>query len=482
MPNSKIASRINVVKQYSLYFLLPILYLSYYPVLAIGATPSMNLEFSLPLIWLLLYSVLSLPTFFRFIKNIRLNFFSLSLLFPIFASLSVFWSPNKLRGILTAGVIWCLWITVYSIYDLFRQKPIQNNTKFKKNLLKIFFVSTILVCLFCWVQCVLDVVGVSRTATLLCRGCTSQAFGFPHPNGFAIEPQFMGNLLIAPTLLALFLLLKTQNHRQKIFLAVTSLFFAATLFLTFSRGAIYSFGIALAVFLVLSLIKHKSPRPLLILPLTAISFILTLSMQGVFAHISPTNDTFMTGVSKSINQLSLGLVNLDQAPDQQEPAEVQPAPPTSNQNADSTFDGYVEESTNTRLDLSALALKAWTTQPNTSTFLVGYGLGSAGTILNIYDDSTDSDKEIVQNEYLEIALELGLWGVILAGLLAIKILIILKNQNSIFLSSLLIAYGVSLCFFSGLPNALHIFLLPPLLFFILKDDFVISQISYKHTN
>ena len=79
-----------------------------------------------------------------------------------------------------------------------------------------------------------------------------------------------------------------------------------------------------------------------------------------------------------------------------------------------------------------------------------------------------SPKEIVQNEVFSLLLELGIIGVILLGIA----LFVLFSPRSGFwhspilplLVSLLAAYFITLQFFSGLPNALHIYLLPPLFY------------------
>ena len=103
--------------------------------------------------------------------------------------------------------MWLLFFSVIAFYEL-RENL---DEKFWKVFWRWFFGSALFVCVWCMVQCILDVAGVSQDVTLLCDGCVYKMFGFPHPNGFSIEPQFMGNLLLAPILVITWMLLTNNN-------------------------------------------------------------------------------------------------------------------------------------------------------------------------------------------------------------------------------------------------------------------------------
>lgn len=443
---------LNLVQKYLLYALPAVLFFSYYPRFALGETDFMHLELSLPLIWLAIFAIISIPSVIKYLKDIKEHsrlhnvVFFTTLIFILYLSLSIFWSLNPLRTILTAGIAWCIFLSVISFYNF------SFDLSIKQTLLKIFLISTFCLCIFCWLQCVLDLAGVSRSYTLLCLGCTSKTFGFPHPNGFAIEPQFMGNLLIAPTLTVVYLLVKEKLKSNKIKLSLLLVFFSTTLFLTFSRGAIYAFCLGTALLLILLTIKSKSIYPLKSIILIFLSFLITLCAQGTFAALSSTNDTFITGVTKSIHQLSLGIVDI--RPKEKQALNEQPSKIET-----STFDGYVEESTNTRLDLTDSAINISTS--NLSILFFGVGLGGAGKALG--------SKEIIQNEYASVLLELGLVGLVLfvSSIALVIILFIKKRSNQLpLLLSVIFAYLLTIFFFSGLPNALHIYILPFLLYYL----------------
>ena len=445
------------------------LFFSYYPIIPIVSTASTNYEFSLPLIWLLLFSILSLKDFaltllpaFKAKRPILL-----SLLFPVYITLSAIWSPNHLRALLTAGIFWCLIITGVVILTTFKDSPLFNKAKF----LKIFMFSSVAFCAICWLQSILDILSVGRETTLLCSGCTSLSFGFPHPSGFAIEPQFMGNLLLAPTLTALYLWTKKDSGNSvfsKKSLSLFSFLFLSTLFLTFSRGAIYSFCVGFALLLILSIFKLKNRAFLKTIPLALASAVFVILAQGVFSAVSYTNSTFLSGVEKSISQMTLGKVNLKLEPEK---------PVTSNQTkpedtSDSpVFDGYVEESTNVRMNFNRIAIDLAFKTPKTAIF--GYGLGSAGTAMYT-EGKTSAPLEIIQNEPLSLLLETGLLGVLLALLSLMLVLNFIRKLNRperYLLWAIVLSFALSLMFFSGLPNALHVYLCPVFLVISLPEAF-----------
>ena len=465
--------------KFLLYIMPLVLLFSYFPVIKLGENETMYFELSLPLIWLVVFDAVSLV---MVCKKYRKEIFShvfgsiLWWLFPLFATFSVCWSLNVTRGFLTVGLMWLLFFAVVSFWEL-RENLDEG---FWKIFWRWFFGSALLACVWCVVQCVLDVCGVSQDVSLLCDGCVYQMFGFPHPNGFSIEPQFMGNLLLAPIFVSLYF-----SHKNKKYLWLFFIF-SATLFLTFSRGAIYAciVGLIFMDFFVWARAK-KSDKKIVCkniiktVGVFAISSLFTLNLQGVLAAVSPTSDTYGDGVAKVLNQLSLGIIDVRGGGEKtsegtSEPVENSSTPVENSEmepeaksevKSDAAFDGYVAESTDTRVRLASDALKIW--HQDFKTALVGVGVGGAGQAL--YDHGfSPAPREIVQNEYAEILLETGVVGISLfVVILVLVIKMILKNRKVAgILLALMIAYGVSFLFFSGIPNALHIILIPGLLILI----------------
>lgn len=529
-----VTSSLSKIQQIMLLCLPFCLFFSYHPVIPIFSTSTTNFELSIPLLWLLIFAILSLPeNFCLYINSLRVviktkslvnktsrpssrhktdklypHFLRLfSLAYPFFVTVNSIGSPNFLRAILTSGVIWCVCLSLLTILQNISQYKTQIGKSFNKNLL----IAGILASTFCWLQSILDIAGVPREATFLCKGCISTVFGFPHPNGFAIESQFMANLLLAPIFLSLFYLLEgPKNHSNKLnsdpypasklghFLRLgLPLFLIATLYLTLSRGAIFSFWVSvfvLFIYQIVKLIKQKSCKreilfrqPLIFSAVVFLPLFFTLSAQGLFTELGPTSHTFFDGVSTSVSQLSLGRIDLtkvfhktnenNKSHESHETHEsnklhlsdLNTDAATSAQKAPQ-FTSYIEESTNIRLNLNRLALSSWRT--SLRRMLAGVGLGAAGQTLYQEFPELGSPKEIIQNEYLAILYEQGICGVIMIICAAILFVLTYKLHNknhektSIYGRVLALSFALTLCFFSGLPNALHIYLLTPLLFLL----------------
>ena len=434
-----------------------ILFFSYYPIIKLGASESMNFELSLPLIWLVVFDAVAFGVMVK--KKVLFSDCKKMwawLLFPIFVTLSVLWSMNFLRGVLTAGILWLIYFAGYAFYNL---RSLFSEFGFKEKFWKVFFTSSLVVCGWCFLQCILDLAGVSRDASLMCAGCTYEMFGFPHPNGLAIEPQFMGNLLIAPAIVSAWFALKKDKKYFWLFFV-----FAATIFLTFSRGAIYAFIVAMIFMVAMEGVRQKSWKVCKTFLIIAAAFLFTLNLQGIMAEMSPTNDTYATGVAKVLNHLSLGIIDVRSQNEEILPEETEALASgkidegSGKIEKEAVFDGYVAESTDTRMRLTGVAVEVW--QKDFETVMFGVGLGGAGQALYI-NGLSPASKEIVQNEYASLLLETGLVGVVLLILTIVLIVrAMLKNVAVSMLLALVVAYGITLLFFSGLPNALQIYLLP----------------------
>ena len=467
--------------RHGLVFCLPaILFLSNFPLLQFGENSSMHFKLNLPLLWLGLFSLLSIKTAVSYFKA---HLKTPLLGFPIVLMISCLTSINPIRALFTFLVVSCLVISIIALSEFFRQISAPKKPQFLNQLKRIFLTSSAGVSLFCVLQLLADALGLSNAITRICSNCTAQIFGFPHANGLAIEPQFMGSLLIAPLFFALNSLLENKNKKSQIKLTLVVILIFMALLLTLSRGAIFS--IVIALFFLLVFLKSLK-KTLKIAGLTTISVILALVFQGSLATVGPTSTSFEQAVSTAVNQLTLGKIALVDNQAQSKPenssesiknlTEIS-ADSTENSTKDSTkdptenptenptkdptprFTGYVAESTDRRLELATFALKITAAHPTNTLF--GTGLGSAGTEMYVhFPKQQGHEKEIVQNQYLETILEIGFIGLILLVLSLVTFIKLSGFKFEPYTVATLLAFAISLCFFSGYPNALHVYLLP----------------------
>lgn len=449
-----------------------ILFLSNFPLLQFGENSSMHFKLNLPLLWLGLFSLLSVKTAVSYFKA---HLKTPLLGFPIVLMISCLTSINPIRALFTFLVVSCLVISIVALSEFFHQMPAPKKSQFLNQLKRIFLTSSAVISLFCVLQLLADALGLSNAITRICSNCTAQIFGFPHANGLAIEPQFMGSLLIAPLFFALNSLLENKNKKSQIKLTLVVILIFMALLLTLSRGAIFS--IVIALFFLLVFLKSLK-KTLKIAGLTTISVILALVFQGSLATVGPTSTSFEQAVSTAVNQLTLGKIALVDNQAQSKPenssesiknlTEIS-ADSTENSTKDSTenptkdptprFTGYVAESTERRLELATFALKITAAHPTNTLF--GTGLGSAGTEMYVhFPKQQGHEKEIVQNQYLETILEIGFIGLILLVLSLVTFIKLSGFKFEPYTVATLLAFAISLCFFSGYPNALHIYLLP----------------------
>jgi hypothetical protein len=444
------------LNDWTLLLLPAAVWFSYQPLIELGQSDTMYFEISLSLVALTAFALTAIPHIWRARANIKNNKFSwLVISFGLWNTLTLIWTENFLRGFLTAGVIWLL------VLAFLRLSTHHNIKQLLPAIWRIFVGSAVVVSAFAWLQMLLDIAGLPMSQTLICVGCQYEYFGFPRAVGFAIEPQFLGSLLLAPVLILIALSYRSQPKTYHYWL--TS-FLSLTLFMSLSRGAIYALLVGLAVLVGINLAKIK--HSLLVVGLVGLSFVGALAAQGLMVAFNQNvNESFGSVVAKSVHHLSLGVIDLRDKPSATAPTEQaadQLSAPASEQ---VYFDGYVAQSTDARLSFNELAFDAWKSSP--FTMLFGVGLGGAGVAMHRTHPDQVGTLEITQNEYTEILLELGLVGLLF--FFALLIAFFGKTSSHKFVWAVAVAYLAQWAFFSGYPNAIHIYLVLFLLL-VLPDD------------
>ena len=426
------------------------IWFSYLPRISLAEDGTMNYELSLTLIYVVILAIVGLPRVWHRRSELRqLGLVRLASAFVGWSGLCVIWSDNCTRGLLTFAVYVVLYL-VFLVLVAERRLLCQLLPKLVRVAIRV----TASACLLAIVQIILGTFVVTDRHTLgLCAGCVAGQFGFIRPNLLAIEPQFLGSLLLAPLLYITYLTLRGKHDYAKQPLLLVLML--TTLWLTLSRGAIYAY---LASLVVMILLVRKWRRQLAVVGSVALSLVICLICQGALASANPRIDSsFTQAVSTSLNHLSMGIIRL---PYQQKSSTSLSSIPREH-DKQPAYRGYVAESTNVRLSLTKTALAAWRSN-QLGQQLFGTGLGSAGIVL-ARQTGSQYQKEIVQNEFVEVLLERGLVGLALLGGLVVLYGRLCFQRRDYLALAILVAYLTQWCFFSGLPNALHIYLVLALL-------------------
>ena len=433
---------------------LPVaVWFSYQPVLRLGQNETMYFELSIAVVYLAIVAAMSVPLLWQQRRAlVARKAVWLSGAFVLWSLITLLWTPNALRGALTCliagGLLVVFWGMLARGDALRRMAP---------SIARVFIGMTVVMSGVAIVQFFAGI-WLDQTTTLLCAGCQAVQFGFVRPNGFTIEPQFFGGLLVLGILLLAQGLLKNPA-RWYVWAALLCVM--AVLVLTLSRGAILSLLIAGVI---ITTIYWRQWRTVIkIVGTGVVSIALALVLQGwAAAHHPVIEETFGGAIQKSVHQLTMGTVRLEipaEMPPEQstKPSEANVPSSDTDTALDKTtpvFDGYVEESTNIRLALSELALSTWSRDMPTRLF--GVGTGGAGIAMHQMYPERIGSREIVQNEYIETLLEGGIVKLGLSMALLVSLAVITRKQPWYW--AVLAACMVQWLFFSGYPNALHAYL------------------------
>jgi hypothetical protein len=425
-----------------LLLLAPIaIWFSYRPLMRLGQDDTMYFELSVTMIYLLILALSGLGVIFDNRKELLKDKAAwVAGFFILLGLISLAWTPNIIRGVLTVGVGGLLYIVLLAC--LARARELK---QLLPALVKLYVVSAVAMSLLALLQMIAGI-WLAPDLTLLCAGCVAEQFGFARPNVFAIEPQFFGSLLLFP---ALFLTWRSMFERWNK-PEITSLMIVVTgLFLTMSRGAIFAFALGVAVLIAIRFTRYYAW--LKTGGLLVASFAISLAIQGVVTAVNPNIDeTFVGATSKVINQMTLGVIDISP-----EEAPVEQATPEAEATAKVPVrDGYVEESTDIRVNRSSLALQTWADNP--ASVVAGVGIGGAGVaVWQKFPDKTGA-REIVQNQYVETLLEQGLIGLMV--FVAMLAAVFVSTRSDKWLWAILAAFMFQWLFFSGYPNLIHVYL------------------------
>lgn len=426
-------------RQIPVWFLLisiGVLGFSYRPLIRLGVVHGVHIDLALIYVVWVLTVLLCLATIWQRRKMLLdIAAWRLLVAFSAWMTLTIAWSPNQFRAVVTSVFMWLI-ISIVSLLIIYKEQL----ANYKDLLFSL--ITTVLagVLLFSLWQIFGDSLGVSRSLTLLPADYTSSVFGVARPTGFSLEPQFLASILLIPYLWGVARLLRDKLSAWHLVLFVCTV---VVLILTLSRGGLLAAGFGTILLFVSQKYARQKYAITLAYLLIGISSALLLSYTAAAMN---TRDS-ITGYSAlraQISQLSLGHVEL---PAESHKKTSKPAPA-------SMKSSYVATSTSSRVEMTTLALLLW--KENPAHFLFGVGVGGFGTAVHQAHPSYPATS-VVNNHYIETLAETGLVGFLLfIAFFGSLFYSVVRKRRHWFFAVLLAAFLVQWLFFSGSANVLHV--------------------------
>ncbi len=388
-------------------------------------------------------------------------------------TLSFVWGQHTLHQIYTIGLLWLGFFFALGLLVCFKVGRLQ-----PKQIARILLVVGVILSLFCVYQFIGDSLGFSRSYTQICVSCTQQDVGFSRVSGFSLEPEFLSVILLLPLMITAHTLFTRHSSFKPFLVWLSAMLLLLPYFLGASRSGLLALVVCLGGFLLTGIILKKYRFCLDLVGAVFASFILTLVLVAWSGGVHGGQGARYS-IERYVSHVSAGYIKIGG-----EEARVKRVEQTLKQKqAQTTEEGqpfsYVKDtlqygqsgsviySTQSRLETYKLAVKIWLASPKN--FLIGVGWGGFGAAAQKYN-SAFTPINIVNNQPLQFAVELGAVGLSLALLVVVSLVrFILRSKNkSLKLSILLLlaGYSMQLLFFSGL-HLLQFWLTFALIFYIL---------------
>lgn len=286
------------------------------------------------------------------------------LFYLIISTISTFYAQDFSRSL--SIIIFVIFMILVSIVTV----NIINNKEQLTAIIKILFISSLIVCIFGFYQFFGDVIGLPITLTGLKDIYTKAVLGFPRIQAFSMEPLYLANFLFIPLGIASGLyFFKNEKIISKNKLLLLMLVILMIIILGISRGAYIALIVMILFFAVFLIRKVITIKNVLI---TLFGIIIISGASYGFLKISRPDalDQFISHAK--VEDFSTG------------------------------------ESVQKRLQDFSKAIEFWQTNP-----VIGIGPGNYGPA---YKDYPSHDQvtswEIVNNQYIETLTETGILGLV----------------------------------------------------------------------
>lgn len=382
----------------------------------------------------------------------------LALLFTWLA-FSFLWGSRTTHELYYIGLVFASFSFALGMYALFRLGSLQ--TSF---IAQIVIIAAVVLSVGAVWQFIGESIGVARAYTNICKTCLQHDIGVARSSGFSQEPEHFSTVLLGPLVLLLLILVGQKRGGRNLLLWLGVLSVVIALLLASSRSGLLAFAFVLLSFGGLA-IYHRAKLFMIGLVGTCVAaMVLVLGLVawsgtvGDAAGSKYTTERYTAHVSGGLVVFGDEQKRLADVEDSiKQKAEVKSSEAKDFNYVTDAVDygpsGAVVYSAQSRIETYRTATAIWT--QNLKNFVVGIGWGNFGAAAQVRDPAAFNKNTIVNNQYLQIAVELGLVGLVLfavvvasAAQFVYRSALDAKAKIAIFV--LFIAYGIQLLFYSGL--------------------------------
>lgn len=297
-------------------------------------------------------------------------------IFVVLALLSLFHAPNTERSVLVLVFI------VFTFAMSCVVPLLVTDMRRLHQLLRVLFFSFFLVCAFGVFQFVGDWLGLPQTLTGLRDLYTKDVLGFPRVQSTALEPLYFANYLLVPLSIALSLYFAQDRSIKLRTLLLLIGLGGLNLLLTVARGGYIACAVSVLLLLLYYFRYLWTPRNIII---GSVGLAMGIVVLIQLVNVEAVTEKFTTHVTNLFTGAS-----------------------------------YVE-----RIDTFTIAWRAVEEHP-----LIGIGPGSFGPFSNAHPYLVPAQGwRIVNNEYLELLAEHGVFG--LAAMLLVWCAVIIRSVKAI---------------------------------------------------
>lgn len=377
----------------------------------------------------------------------------------VWLSLSFLWGSRTTHELYYIGLVLASFLFALGIFTLLKVGGVS-----KDLIVRVVSIAGVVLSLGAVWQFVGESAGVDRAYTNICKTCLQYDIGVARSSGFSQEPEHFSTVLLAPLVLLLLLLVGQKLNKRSLSLWVGTACIVIALLLASSRSGLLALAFILCTFIVFAIRRQAKPFIYGLGGTCTVAVMLALGLVAWSGTVGEATGSKYT-LERYVAHVSGGVVTLGGERERLSEVEDSIKQKVEVKSSESEEFNYVTDATNygpsgaivystqSRLETYKTAIAIWT--QSVRNLLIGVGWGNFGAAAQARNPTAFNKNTIVNNQYLQVAVELGLIGVVLfigsvvvAARFLYRSALDAKVKFAVYV--LFVAYGIQLLFYSGL--------------------------------